>query len=231
VALSPDGRTLAAISGDGVAVRLWDVTRPAHPVALGSCTTPFNAQFLISSVMFSPNGRTLAAACGISNFETSDGSVQLWNVTDPAHPVSLGQPFAPDVLSVAFSPDGHALAAISAGGIGNSSDYNIDLWNVTKPAHPVFLASPLIGGSVDTETSLAFRVNSVAFSPDSHTLAAAGGNGTVRLWDVTSAAYPESLGSPLTGFDVSAVSVAFSPNSHILAAGGGDGTVRLWALH
>jgi WD40 repeat protein len=61
----------------------------------------------IGSVAFSPDGHTLAIGDYL-------GSIQLWDVTDPANPRLLGQPLtgsdAP-VSSMTFSPDGHTLAS------------------------------------------------------------------------------------------------------------------------
>ena len=72
-------------------------------------------------------------------------------------------------------------------------------------------------------------VNSVAFSPDGHTLASGSDDGSVRLWDVADPAHPRPLSQPLTGTGIAAVdSVAFSPDGHTLASGDADGTVRLW---
>ena len=62
---------------------------------------------------FSPDGRTLAAGSG-------DGTIWLWNVTNPAHATQIGQPLTGPTLgvnSVAFSPDGHTLAAADGGTI------------------------------------------------------------------------------------------------------------------
>lgn len=65
----------------------------------------------------------------------------------------------------------------------------------------------------------------VAYSPQGDTLASAGADGTIILWDT---ATRQPLGEPLTGHTGWARAVAFSPDGATLASGGADGTVRLW---
>ena len=110
----------------------------------------------VNSVAFSPNGRILADGSGGNGGE---GTVQLWNIADPAHPVALGKPLTglTYVNAVAFSPDGRTLASGNGPGA-------IQLWNVADPAHPVALGKPLTAPA---------QVVAVAFSPDGQNLAGA----------------------------------------------------------
>ena len=167
---------------------------------------------LFGPVAFSPDGNTLATGGG------RDGSIWLWNVTNPAHPTRIGQPLTGHIVAVrtvAFSPDGHTLAS-------GSLDGSIWLWNVTNPAHPTRIGQPLSGP---------VGLNSVAFSPDGHTLA--GDNfsgGTIWLWNVTDPAHPSQIGKPLPGPGGYLGSMAFSPDGHTLASSssGGGGSIWLW---
>ena len=212
IALSPDGHTMASGGDESSEIRLWDVSNPAKPSALGKplAGSPEGT----SSLAFSPNGQTLAAG-GLG------GGVRLWDVTDPSHPRALGKPLtagnpSKGVSSVTFSAHRHLLASSSYLG-------TIQLWDVTDPAHPRALGKPLIGNSG--------RVATVAFSPDGRTLASGGDHKTIRLWDMTDPAHPRAIGKPLLRDKASndAVwSVAFSPDGRTLASGSDDGKVRMW---
>ncbi|MFJ9713916.1 hypothetical protein [Streptomyces sp. NPDC101234] len=68
----------------------------------------------------------------------------------------------------------------------------------------------------------------VAYSPDRRTLATAGADGSVRLWNVTDSAHPLPLGKPLKDHIGWVYWLAFSPDGHTLAVAGRDRAVRLW---
>jgi WD40 repeat protein len=91
------------------------VTDPAQPTSLGKPLTGHTNA--VTSAVFSLDGDTLATA-------SADGTVRLWNVTDPAQPTPLGTLTGPTgvVNSVALSADGHTLAT-------GRADGTVQLWN------------------------------------------------------------------------------------------------------
>jgi WD40 repeat protein len=70
-------------------------------------------------------------------------------------------------------------------------------------------------------------VNSVAFSPDSKTLASGSSDGTVRLWAVASGT---QVGVNLTGNAGVIRCIAFNPNGRTVASAGADRSIRIWSI-
>ncbi|MGO8891550.1 MAG: toll/interleukin-1 receptor domain-containing protein, partial [Streptosporangiaceae bacterium] len=210
VALSKNGKVLAAGAGDGK-VWLWDMADPAHPVPLGSpLAGPDHA---IDSVAFSPDGTMLAASSG--------NAIWRWRFADPAHPArptvlapALTGPARP-FGTVVFSRDGRTLFSADV-------DNTIWRWDVTDPARPVPLGVPLTG-----PTGTIF---SLAIGPVGDVLAAASGDGTIWRWNIADPVHPARLGLPLRDPAGGVYSVAFSPDGRYLAAGSYDSKVWRWSL-
>jgi WD40 repeat protein len=192
----------------------------------------------VTSVAFSPDGKTLASG-------SLDSRIKLWDVSTGKELRTL---IGHRVTSVAFSPSGQTLA-------NGNLDNTIELWDAPTGREGVF---PLTGHS-SFVTSVAFSpdrkilasgsyddtvklwvfstgkelhtlkghsggVNSVAFSPDGKILASGSADDTVKLWVVSTGKELRTL----KGHSDAINSVAFSPDGKTLASGSADDTVKLW---
>jgi len=205
LAFSPRQPVLAGGSKDG-RIYVWNLARPAHPVALGTLSGPAGGAL---SVAISSDGKTLAAG-------GTDGRAYLWDISHPAHPApeAVLAGLAKPVRSVAFAPSGHVLAA-------GSEDHTVRLWDITDPARPSALST------LRTRS----RVFSVAISRDGRHLAAGtAAEHSVYLWNITSPARPVPDGPPLAGPASWVNSVSFSPDGATLAAGSSDNQAWLFNL-
>ncbi|MEH2205144.1 MAG: serine/threonine-protein kinase [Nostoc sp.] len=70
------------------------------------------------------------------------------------------------------------------------------------------------------------RVNTIAISPDSHTLASASDDKNIKLWDLNT----KKVLASLSGHSQAVKSVAFSPDGQILATASDDKTIKLWQV-
>ena len=156
----------------------------------------------VNAIAFSPNGKLLAAASGVTGLR---GTAILWNPEDGQRIRELGKGHRDILYDVAFSPDGTLLA--SAG-----YDRMIKLWNLKD------------GKLVRTLKGHNGAVYDVAFSPDGSVLASAGGDSSVKLWKISTGQRLDTFGQP-TGEQFN---VAFTPNGRHVVAAGADKQIRLW---
>jgi WD40 repeat protein len=203
VAFSPDGKVLAT-GGDENDIYLWDVEKRELLTRLSG------HQAFIYSLDFSAGGAQGVLASGDKN-----GNIILWDVSNKTQLASFAASADP-AWAVDFSPDGKTLAV--------SSKNTILLWDVSDSRNPNSIGQ-LAGGHQDNAD-----IYAVAFAPpDGKTLASAGTDTTITLWDV---AAQKPLG-PFTAPDdrrprFGIRTLAFSPDGSLLASGGDDANIYLW---
>ncbi len=215
LALSPDGRTVAAyMSGtpQGIRIvnqpqsapavaadtlRLWDV---ASGKEIRKITLP---QPGTVSIAYSPDGRVIAV-------ENADQTISLWEVASGKERARLGQPIArqpgpmmgggfggfgggrgvaPPMFNaptVAFSPDGTLLAAKGAG-------HAVAVWDV------------LTGKEVGQFKGHDGALSAVAFSADGKTLATGSRDTTVLVWELAALKRAPRLAAALAPKEVAAL--------------------------
>ncbi len=241
VAFSADGHSLLSLGRDNVALR-WT----ADPVSILGEPLGSGGEG-VSSVTFSPGSRILATA-------SMEHEVMLW---DPERRRQIRDPLqghSDYILSLAFAPDGDRLISGAKDGmavwdVSNGKARTQALPGTDDPVSQVAFSADgnstawsdgsvllLRGGAaspVHVPIGLASRdhlVMSLAFSPDGHSLASGGFDGTLALWDVNT----RKLRWPAARAHRLAVqALAFSPDGRILASAAAgtadyDDSVRLW---
>ncbi|MFG3526950.1 caspase family protein [Streptomyces sp. NPDC047917] len=183
-------------------VQLWDVRTPATPRELSSWTAHKD---LVTAVGFSPDRRTLATG-------SADRTIALWDISDPAHPTESARLNGHDstVETLRFSADGRSIV---------SADRNrIVQWDPVGGGLPRAVAT--LGGKAS--------LTSAAFTPDGRTLATAGYDQAVTLYDMSVPTSPRRTAvAAMPGF---VTDIAISSDGRLLVAGDRLGDVLIWDI-
>jgi len=202
-AFSPDGRSFAVPKETGKGddgVQVWDTETRRSVKEFPTEQPPLG-------IAFSPDGKILAAACGVMYDPVLPGELRLWNP-------DTGTLFRPPLelprwaYDVAFSPDGEHLAVSCADGV----------------ARVVALSS---GNTLAELRDHNGFVAAVAFTHDGTRLVTGDERGYVRSWD-WGRGYPEKTfqahGAPVYQLDITA-------DDQRLVTASRDFTARLWDRH
>jgi WD40 repeat protein/DNA-binding MarR family transcriptional regulator len=211
VAFSPkvgtkNGSLLLASAGADEIIKVWDIKGISNGNNIKTLQGHTN---WISTVVFSPDGQTLASG-------SEDTTVRVWN-PHTGKCLQILEGHSHWVLGVAFSPENHLLAS-------GSADSTIKLWDIST------------GECINTLTDHKDLVWSVAFSPNGKFLASGSEDQTVKLWDISTGKCLYTLeGHTKQVYSVAFSPLPPTPGTlgrkgGILASGSGDETVKLWEV-
>lgn len=240
VSFRPDGRVIASADCGGK-IRLWSGTDFQTVVELDAHEDE------IWSLAFSPDGRSLASG-------SRDKTIKLWAVEDNGrgarHEYTL-KGHAHWIRSVAWN---QTVSMIASGSDDQSIrlwvpdrrvmafyflGYNDDVLCIKYSPHEAFLVSAGHGITIwDSDSGSVLSsfaghpswIWDIAISHDGRYLASCGGDGCVRLWDLSDIANVKQhrLLEGQTSRTRQIRSVAFSPLNGCLASAGDDHKAHLW---
>jgi WD40 repeat protein/serine/threonine protein kinase len=238
VAYHPDGRRLVSTSGDRT-VKVWDAVNGAEVLTLRGHKS------WVYSANFSKDGQLLATS-------SMDHTVRIWPA--PPEGEELLTLYGPGVAAgVVFTPDGRSLVSCGGNPLHPSIGNEVKVWDLATaeqravfrncgpaitvlaggkrvatpgPENTVKIMNAQTGEEVLTLRGHERIVTSLSFHEATKWLASGSEDGTVRVWNVTTAKQVSTFRQkrPVT-------CVALSPDGRRVASGGGgffhDGEVYL----
>jgi len=206
LAASPDGGRLAHVDPDAV-VHVYDLETGAESTHQAPGYHP-------DSVVWSPDGRAVATIT-YDDPNPNAGASALVSVVDLTSGEVQGQWTFDFMFSVSFAPEGDRL-------FGTACPCNAE-----EAVFIMDLESGDVSLQVGSEEAIVQTGPTAArFSPDGATLATAGLDRRVNLWDT-------ETGRPVTtlaGHTQPATDIVFSPDGTLLATTSRDGSTKVWDI-
>jgi WD40 repeat protein len=196
LAFSAEGRTLA-VGTDNGSIRLLEMPGGHERAVLRG------HDCIVRSVAFSADARRLVST-------SESRSIMLWDAKEgiAVGPLQLGRQGYNRVLFAAFSGDSRHVA------VGEAS----------SSAEDITLLDSETGEVCNRLSGHESGIQALAFSPDGRTLATAGQDRSIKLWDWAKTKPPITLNDGVGLVK----SLAFSYDGNLLAFAGKDDTVRVW---
>ncbi len=204
-ALSPDGRTVAWVTQEGL-VSLRDIATDKEQARLDAAWDP-RQQLWNGRAVFSADGKRFAIVAMVG----SDADILQWDVATGRKLPTLAanEPF---VGAIAYSPDGRIVAVLRNGKAGDAGDIRLgeaasgkECLRIKQPRGPM---------------------QSLAIAPDNRRLAVGSIDGSIRVWDVATG----KLLGRLDGHRGAVWSLQFSPEGLTLYSASADTTVLIWDM-